>query len=324
MKIYHRQKVAANCKDGPRKVSEEDGGVDDADYAFRIKETRVQRQPACGFQEKGLMVDTGATLHITKFKIFDDKVKPETHSVELADGATAWLNTRGEVCLVDSGGRRHTTTLRKTLFIPSYPQDIFSVKAASASGATVIFKQGKDALIHKDGTRLNIHVYNRLYYLHTKGKISDKCSACHDVQTWHEILGHCNYDDVLKMQNVVEGVQIKGKTDRPNQECEVCIQGIFAQTRNRNPERRAEAPLQMVHTDHVATESIDGFKYVQSFMDDYSGAIFVYFLKTKSDTVQAKIPSRYSPIRESEVYQVRQRHRVHMQGFPNVVKEKRD
>ena len=38
----------------------------------------------------------------------------------------------------------------------------------------------------------------------------------------------------------------------------------------------------MVHTDlagPVSTESIDGYKYVQSFTDDYSGAVFVYFLK---------------------------------------------
>ena len=38
----------------------------------------------------------------------------------------------------------------------------------------------------------------------------------------------------------------------------------------------------MVHMDlagPVATESIDGYKYVQSFTDDYSGAVFVYFLK---------------------------------------------
>ena len=43
----------------------------------------------------------------------------------------------------------------------------------------------------------------------------------------------------------------------------------------------------MVHTDlagAVATESIDGYEYVQSFTDDYSGAVFVYFLKTKIDT----------------------------------------
>lgn len=45
----------------------------------------------------------------------------------------------------------------------------------------------------------------------------------------------------------------------------------------------------MVHTylaSPVANESIDGYKYVQSFTD-YSNAVFVYFLKTKSDIVQA-------------------------------------
>ena len=286
-------------QDGARKVSEEKGG-DGEDYAFRVKDKNKgnQRQPARSIQERGLMVDTGATSHIitdiTKFKNFDDTFKPATHCVELADGTlcngVAQRKGDAEVCLVDSGGRRHTTTLRKALFIPSYPQDIFSVKAATTSGATVVFKEEKDVLIHKDGTRFNIHVHNRLYYLHTEGENSDKCNACHDIQTWHEILGHCNYEDVLKLQNVVEGMQIKGKTDRPDQECEVCIQGKFAQTRNRHPDRRAKAPLQMVHTDlagPVATESIEGYKYVQSFTDDYSSAVFVYFLKTKSDTVQA-------------------------------------
>lgn len=46
----------------------------------------------------------------------------------------------------------------------------------------------------------------------------------------------------------------------------------------------------MAHTDlagPIATESLEGYKYVQSFTDDYSNAMFVYFLKKKSDAVQA-------------------------------------
>ena len=163
--------------------------------------------------------------------------------------------------------------------IPSYPQDIFSVKSASTSGATVTFKQGTDTLLYKDGTRFE-----------DDDDDDDKFNTCHDMQTWHEILGHCNYEDVLKLQDVVDGMQIKGKAVRPDQECEVCIQGKFAQPRNRNPDTKADAPLQMVQTDlagPIATESIDGYKYVQSFTDDYSSTVFVYFLKTKSDTVQA-------------------------------------
>ena len=37
----------------------------------------------------------------------------------------------------------------------------------------------------------------------------------------------------------------------------------------------------------IDPQSREGFKYALSFTDDYSSAVFVYFLKNKSDTVQA-------------------------------------
>ncbi|XP_034087587.1 uncharacterized protein LOC117556386 [Gymnodraco acuticeps] len=209
----------------PAKQGAYDGNSDNADIECFKCGTKGHRARVCRQKMVVTLITSSGSKTEKTGSNFDDTFKPETHCVELADGTrcngVAQRKGEAEVCLVDSGGRRHTTTLRKALFIPSYPQDIFSVKAATASGATVVFKQGKDALIHKDGTRFDIHVSNRLYYLHTEGENSDKCNACHDVQTWHEILGHCNYDDVLQMQNVVEGMQIKGKTDRPDQECEV-------------------------------------------------------------------------------------------------------
>lgn len=60
------------------------------------------------------------------------------------------------------------------MFIPTYPQNIFSVKAATERGASVIFKNEKDVLIFGD-TRFDIHVYGELYYLHTGSKSIDKC-----------------------------------------------------------------------------------------------------------------------------------------------------
>ena len=52
----------------------------------------------------------------------------------------------------------------------------------------------------------------RSYYLDTVSDESeegcDSCNGCFDIQTWHEILGHCNYDDVSRLQDVVEGMQI--------------------------------------------------------------------------------------------------------------------
>lgn len=137
-------------------------------------------------------------------------------------------------------------------------------------------------LAYKDGTIFNTYVHGKLYYLHTEVNESDKCHTCHDMQTWHEIVGHRNYEDVLKLQKVVNGMQVKGKALKPDKECEICIQGKFTQTQSRDPDTRAEAPLQMVHTDlagPIQNESIDGYQYVQSFTDDYSSAIFVYFQK---------------------------------------------
>ena len=269
------------------------------EYVFQVSDTDAVKQRAHRANKKGLMVDTGATSHIindiSMFRRFDDTFQPLKHCVELANGekTNGVAERRGdaEVCLIDSRGQHHYATLKRALYIPSYPQDIFSVKAATASGATVVFKQGEDALICRDGARFNIHEYNRLYYLQTvNGECEDQCKGVYDMQTWHEILGHCNYDDVQKLQHVVDGMTIKGKTDMSALHCEVCTQGKFTQTRNREADVRAKTPVELVHTDvagPIDPVSRDGYRYALSFTDDFSSAVFVYFLKNKSDTVEA-------------------------------------
>lgn len=66
----------------------------------------------------------------------------------------------------------------------------------------------------RNGTRSDIHVHGELFYLRTDGESGDKCHAWHDIQTWHELLGQCNYDDVLELQKEVDGMKIKSKTCR--------------------------------------------------------------------------------------------------------------
>ena len=94
----------------------------------------------------------------------------------------------------------------------------------------------------------------------------------------------------MKLEDVVEGIEISDSSSGKPQDCNVCIEGIMTQSRNRNPDARATAPLQLVHTDlagPIDPVSREGFRYSRAFTDDYSGAVFVYFLKSKSDTVAA-------------------------------------
>ncbi|KAJ8021026.1 hypothetical protein HOLleu_40780 [Holothuria leucospilota] len=148
---------------------------------------------------------------------------------------------------------------------------MFSGKTATSKGAPVIFKKAHNVIVHRDGTEFDIIGHGRLYYLKTVNDIvGDNVNAVYDVSTWHEILGHCNFEDVLKLPDV-----FKGK---------------FVNSRNRKPDAKAAAPLELVHTDLAGTidpVAKDGFRYAVTSTDDYLGAIFVYFIRNKRDTTSA-------------------------------------
>ena len=69
--------------------------------------------------------------------------------------------------IMDSTGKYSANaTLKNALYIPSYPQDIFSVQAATEKEATITFQPQDAELIYRDGTIFNIKKYGKLYYLH--------------------------------------------------------------------------------------------------------------------------------------------------------------
>lgn len=81
------------------------------------------------------------------------------------------------------------------------------------TGATpdIITNIEKFKEFHED-FKPELHI--RLFYRKTIiDENDDACHGCYDIQTWHEILGHCNFKDMLKLENVTEGMEIKGKID---------------------------------------------------------------------------------------------------------------
>lgn len=61
-------------------------------------------------------------------------------------------------------------------------------------------------------------------------------------------------------------------------------------TRSREADIRATEPFELIHTDladPVDPVAKDGFRYAMTFVDDYSGCSFTYFLKEKSDALKA-------------------------------------
>ena len=238
-----------------------------------------------------LLVDTGAISHIindkSKFVDFDKDFNANAHVIELADGSKANVvlgKGNAKVKLYDVNGNARHVMLNSALYVPSYQQSIFSVHAAVERGASVSLGTDVKQLQCPDGTTFEIKQTGRLYYLNSIS--SSKNNAC-SLNEWHKILGHCNYGDLRKLEGVVEGMRV---TNYEEIECMLCTEGKMCQMRNKSPDERAKAPLDFVHCDlagPIDPIGRDGFKYALSFVDDFSGIITVYFLKSKSNAPEA-------------------------------------
>ena len=174
------------------------------------------------------------------------------HVIELADGSKANVVTgkgAAKVRLYYINGISREVILNNALYVPSYEQDRFSVHAAFEEGGSIKLGNRDKQFRGAEGAVL-LCKQVAYYYLIYGMKITD--------------------DDVV--------------------ECHICTQGKMTQNRSRVPDRKATAPLELVHSGLAGTinpVAKDGFKYSLSFVDVYSGVIFVYFLKQKSDTLEA-------------------------------------
>ena len=135
-----------------------------------------------------------------------------------------------------------------------------------------------------------------LYYLPTSSTSVIDCGTDtlsvtkeHTMKELHHIMGHCNLDDLVKLEGVVDGLKISD----PNNKffCDISCPGKLPHCAvNRKPDARALKPLDHVHSDlagPISPVAKDGFEYAICFLDDYSGMVFHYFMKHKSDTTLA-------------------------------------
>ena len=111
-----------------------------------------------------------------------------------------------------------------------------------------------------------------------------------DIGLWHDCLGHISIDCIRQMgTGVVSGVTFK-YTNLHMQNCVACAEGKqHKQPRSTKPETRADAILQLVHTDICgpsATASLGGAKYFSPIVDDKSCFTVVMFLKTKNKAIK--------------------------------------
>jgi len=109
-----------------------------------------------------------------------------------------------------------------------------------------------------------------------------------------------NYDDILSLQKVTQGMKI---TNTKTTNCQVCAENKL--TRQPKSEditpRHATKPLERVHADicgPIEPTSREGHKYLINFVDEYTSMLFVYTLRKKNEATTAfkRLISDIAPI----------------------------
>ena len=114
--------------------------------------------------------------------------------------------------------------------------------------------------------------------------------ATKTLQEWHTILGHMNYDDILKLQSITQGMSITQANNK--EQCLTCQRNKMTRQPKTNDEKpiHATRPLERIHSDicgPINPKSREGYNYIINFVDEYSSMIFVYFLRSKDEASTA-------------------------------------
>ncbi|KAG8472893.1 hypothetical protein CXB51_034862 [Gossypium anomalum] len=138
-------------------------------------------------------------------------------------------------------------------------------------------------------------------YTVNKDLESAYAASIEESKLWHQRLGHANYRSMAQMiskdlaKNFIKSVQNEDV-------CEVCQLGKQARLPfPTNTAWRASEKLQLVHTDvcgPMKTESLNGSRYFILFIDDSTRYCWIYFLKSKTEVVQAFL--KFKTVAETE------------------------
>jgi len=235
-------------------------------------------------------LDSGSTSHLcNSIQSFTD-TKEIGSKIKLASNVTATAVAKGNVKISTSNGRTDKVIrLENTLYVPNLRTNLLSVSKIVDKDHTVTFKKDT-AIVNDPQGRISFIADRKGDLFLLREGCEQACVATgakkEDVETWHEKLGHLNYNDlnVMTKDHKVSGMHFK--TSYVPKPCEVCLGGKMSRLPFPTNQNRATNILDIVHTDvcgPMRTRSNGNALYLLTFTDDHTRWCEVFFLKSKSE-----------------------------------------
>lgn len=249
------------------------------------------------------IVDSGATTHMVNSKDGLSDVVWSKGRVIVAGGKVLESVGTGSVkaMVKAKDGRTVSVSFKNALIVPELRRNLLSVKRIVANGGKVLFSPSNAVIVTQSGTELVLRQVGNLYELEYDrrypssggaGGTTNKeqaLSVSEEEQLWHMRLGHRNMADIRKLASMDVGLPENFKGIKEGRSCDTCEVSKHTHTSfPRKEGRRASKPMEVVHMDvfgPIDTVSLGGSKYAILFTDDFSKWRTIYFMKSKSETL---------------------------------------
>lgn len=255
----------------------------------------VERTTISPPEELRTFADCGATIHCflnVSFFVPESLKCCDRRTVLLVDKTAVEPNKCGELIL---SFKHFNIRLQNVLLIPSLGYNLVSTGCLADNGIESYYRRMDVILLLKHVEKIvgigrrdeKCRMYTLLSSVRHIANLNIVDDKCDDVQMWHRRLAHINKMDLCNAHKYAKGIpQLKFM----NEVCRPCELGKAHKLPFHNHFQQTSEIGEVVHSDIVGKLDLsysDGYKYVCTFLDDYSRLTFPGFLKYRSDLQQA-------------------------------------
>lgn len=257
--------------------------------------------------ENFMFIDTGASDHIVcdpKMLILPEEHKPVDIEIRTGNGTTK-AKSRGpaKITVRDSSGKKHDI-IRTVIFCPDFRVNLFSPQRDWRDHKTKTTFEDTCKLQLDDGTVIPFeatgNMFKMYYYppktdAHTTMDLPMRDSP---EWLWHRRMGHQSFEKLRLLPTSSVGVTLNISTEQVRQhakECSVCpLARMKAKphSKNETPTALTSKYGDRIHMDLAGPmrESYQKkFRYVTIFVDEHTGHIGLYCIRTKDEHQDAHL-----------------------------------
>ena len=228
------------------------------------------------------VIDSGATHHVCHDRnLFVSLDSSVVNFVNLPTGPKVRISGVGLVRL------NKDILLQNVLFIPKFRLNLISISSLTSDiGSRVVFDPScyeiQDpirGLMNGKGRRIG-----NLYVLDTESP-SVSVNAVVDIGMWHKRLDHPSFSRLDVISEVLGTTRHKNKKNAFCHTCHLAKQKKLSFPSENNI---CNSTFELLHIDiwgPFSVETVEGFKYFLTLVDDHSRATWIYLLKNKNDVL---------------------------------------